>query len=70
MNADTAQMQTLRRALKHCGGEAPLAKALGISLDDLSSLLTGGSAPGAQVYLNALSLVAPGGRGGGSRRGR
>jgi hypothetical protein len=68
MSADTAQMRTLRRALKHCGGEESLAKALGISLQDLSGLLTGGSVPGAQVYLNALSLVSPGGRGGGARR--
>jgi len=60
MTTDTTQMRTLRRALQHCGGEAPLAKALGISQDDLYGLLTGGTAVEPQVYLQALRLVAPG----------
>lgn len=53
------QMRTLSLALKSCGGEAPLAKALGVSAEALSSWLTGRDTLPASVYIRARALVAP-----------
>jgi hypothetical protein len=52
-------MHTLSLALKACGGEAPLAKALAVSGADLSGWLTGRDALPADVYLKARKLIAP-----------
>ena len=52
-------MRVLSLALKACGGEAPLAKALAVSGEDLSCWLTGRDALPANVYLKARKLIAP-----------
>jgi DNA-binding transcriptional regulator YdaS (Cro superfamily) len=53
-------MQTLSRALQALGGEAPLAKALGVPALALSRWLTGREAVPASIYLRARTLVPPG----------
>ncbi len=53
-------MRTLRRALHHCGGEAPLAKALDVSIEALSTWLTGRQVLPAESYLRVLGIVRPG----------
>ena len=53
-------MQILSRALHVLGGEAPLAKALGVSALALSRWLAGREALPASVYLRARALVPPG----------
>jgi DNA-binding transcriptional regulator YdaS (Cro superfamily) len=53
-------MRTLRRALQHCGGEAPLAKVLDVSVEALSSWLTGRETLPAESYLRVLGIVRPG----------
>jgi hypothetical protein len=58
MSSETRQTLTLYRALKNCGGEAELAKALDVSIESLSRWLTGHEAPSVKVYMAALSLVA------------
>ncbi|TMH92222.1 MAG: helix-turn-helix domain-containing protein [Betaproteobacteria bacterium] len=60
MSSETRQTLTLYRALKNCGGEAELAKALDVSVESLSRWLTGHEAPSVKVYMAALSLVAAG----------
>ena len=50
-------MNTLSMALKASGGEAPLAKALGVSTGELSGWLTGRDALPAKVYLKARALL-------------
>ena len=51
-------MRTLSLALKALGGEAPLAKALGVSGETLSCWLTGRDALPPSDYLRARALVA------------
>ena len=46
--------------LQAYGGEAPLAKALGVSAGALTGWLTGRDVMPAGVYLKARALVAPG----------
>ena len=60
MPSETRQTLTLYRALKNCGGEAELARALNVSAESLSRWLTGYEAPSVMVYMAALSLVAAG----------
>jgi hypothetical protein len=60
MSTATPQMRTLARALKDCGGETALAKALGVATEDLARWLSGQAAPPASVYFRALDLVATG----------
>ena len=60
MAQPSPQMRTLSLALKALGGEAPLAKALGVSAAALSSWLTGRDALPASVYIKARALVATG----------
>jgi hypothetical protein len=52
------QMQTLSRALADCGGEAPLAKKLGVSVEILSGWLRGHDVLPASMYLRARELAA------------
>lgn len=59
MSRSSPQMHTLSLALKACGGEAPLAKALAVSGADLSGWLTGRDTLPADVYLKARKLIAP-----------
>lgn len=56
----TPQLRTLRRALEDGGGEADLAKALGVSVEVLSCWLSGQEALPTTVYVRALDLVATG----------
>ena len=58
MSETTPQARTLHRALAICGGIVPLAKALQVSVDELSRWLDGHVAPPVNVYLMALDLVA------------
>ena len=50
-------MRTLSLALKACGGEVPLAKALGVSGQALAGWLAGHDALPANVYLRARALL-------------
>ena len=59
MSNPSPQMRTLSAALRTCGGEAPLAKALGVAAEALTGWLTGRDALPASVYLKARALVAP-----------
>jgi len=58
MSRPSPQMQTLSLALRACGGEAPLAKALGASAQDMSEWLAGRLALPADMYLKARALAA------------
>ena len=60
MTLPSPQMRTLSLALKASGGEAPLARALGVSAEALSSWLAGRDALPASVYLRARKLVTTG----------
>jgi DNA-binding transcriptional regulator YdaS (Cro superfamily) len=51
-------MRDLASALQDCGGEAPLAKKLGVSVEVLSGWLRGHDALPADMYLRARSLAA------------
>jgi DNA-binding transcriptional regulator YdaS (Cro superfamily) len=51
-------MHTLSRALADCGGEAPLAKKLGVSVEVLSGWLRGRDVLPADMYLRARGLAA------------
>lgn len=59
MAKPSPQMQTLSRCLQACGGEAPLAKALGVSGEALSRWLTGHEALPPSVYFRARALATP-----------
>lgn len=59
MSQSTPQLRVLSLALKACGGEAPLAKALNVSGEDLSIWITGRDALPPNVYLKARKLIAP-----------
>jgi len=50
-------MRTLSLALQACGGEAPLAKALGVPAEALSGWLNGRDPLPAAVYLRARALL-------------
>ena len=52
-------MRTLSAVLQAYGGEAPLAKALGVSAQALTGWLTGRDALPASVYLKARTLLPP-----------
>ncbi len=54
----------MQRALSTCGGEAPLAKALGVSLAELSLWLRGREELPVSVYWKTLEMT-----GGKRRRG-
>jgi DNA-binding transcriptional regulator YdaS (Cro superfamily) len=60
MSKPSPQMQTLSRALQALGGEAPLAKKLGVSVSALTGWLTGREALPVSVYLKAHALVPAG----------
>jgi hypothetical protein len=62
MAKPSPQMQTLARALQGSGGEAPLARKLGVSVETLSAWLRGEEPLPAGMYLRAREL-------GGVRRG-
>ena len=47
----------MQRALASCGGEAPLAKALGVSVADLSLWLRGREDLPVSVYCKALDMM-------------
>jgi len=51
-------MRALSGALKDCGGEAPLAKRLGVSVEVLSHWIHGREALPADMYLKARELAA------------
>lgn len=58
MAKPSMQMQTLSRALQDSGGEAPLAKKLGVSLEILSSWLRGHEVIPPIMYIRARELAA------------
>lgn len=58
MTKASPQMQALSRALADCGGEAPLAKKLGVSVEILSGWLRGQDVLPADMYLRARELAA------------
>ncbi|HEY2337926.1 MAG TPA: hypothetical protein VGI18_11230 [Burkholderiales bacterium] len=60
MPIESSQNRTLNLALRNCGGEAGLAKALKIPLESLSPWLSGRETPSAELYMATLKLVAAG----------
>ena len=58
MAKPSPQMRALAGALQDAGGEAPLAKKLGVSVEVLSGWLRGHDAIPADMYLRARSLAA------------
>jgi hypothetical protein len=58
MAKPSPQMRALAGALQDCGGEAPLAKKLGVSVEILSSWLHGHETLPADMYLKARELAA------------
>ena len=59
MSQSTPQLRVLSLALKACGGEAPLAKALNVSGEDLSVWISGRDPMPPNVYLRARKIIAP-----------
>jgi hypothetical protein len=59
MSKPSPQMRTLSRALQDHGGEAPLAKALGVPVEVLSGWLRGHEVLPASMYIRARELTAP-----------
>lgn len=51
-------MRALAGALQDCGGEAPLAKKLSVSVEVLSGWLHGREALPADMYIKARQLAA------------
>jgi hypothetical protein len=51
-------MNALSRALQDCGGEAPLAKKMGVSVEILSGWLRGQDVLPPSMYLKARELAA------------
>jgi len=51
-------MRALTGAMLDCGGEAPLAKKLGVSIEVLSGWLRGHDVVPADMYLRARELAA------------
>ena len=58
MAKPSLQMQALSRALQDSGGEAPLAKKLGVSIEVLSSWLRGHEVVPPLMYIRARELAA------------
>jgi len=58
MAKPSPQMNTLSRALHEFGGEAPLAKKLGVSVEALSGWLRGQEVLPAEMYIRARGLTA------------
>ena len=58
MTNPSPQMQALSRALQDCGGEAPLAKKLGVPIKVLSGWLRGHEVVPPDMYLRARHLAA------------
>ena len=58
MSKPSPQMRALAGALQDCGGEAPLAKKLSVSVEVLSGWLHGREALPADIYLKARQLAA------------
>ena len=58
MTTPSPQMRALAGALQDCGGEAPLARKLGVSVELLSGWLRGHEALPADIYLRARKLCA------------
>ena len=58
MAKPSPQMQALSRALQDCGGEAPLAAKLGVSVEVLSGWLRGHEVVPPGMYLRARHLAA------------
>lgn len=58
MAKPSLQMQALSRALQDSGGEAPLAKKLGVSIEVLSSWLRGHEVIPPSMYIRARELAA------------
>lgn len=58
MAKPSPQMQTLSRALQDSGGEGPLAKKLGVSVEILSSWLHGHEVLPPIMYIRARELAA------------
>jgi DNA-binding transcriptional regulator YdaS (Cro superfamily) len=58
MSKPSPQMNTLSLALRACGGEVPLAKALGVSAGSLAEWLAGRGVLPAELYLKARALAA------------
>ena len=54
----SSQMRALTGALQDCGGEAPLARKLGVSIEVLSGWLRGREVVPAEMYLRARELAA------------
>jgi hypothetical protein len=50
----------MQRAIVLCGGVVALAKALGVSVGDLSHWLDGYTPPPTEVYIRSLDVVAGG----------
>jgi DNA-binding transcriptional regulator YdaS (Cro superfamily) len=59
MAKPSPQMQALSRALQDCGGEAPLAAKLGVSVEVLSGWLRGQETMPPEAYLRARHLGSP-----------
>ena len=59
MAKPSPQMRALAGALQDCGGEAPLAKKLGVSVEVLSGWLRGHDVLPANMYIRARELAAP-----------
>lgn len=68
MSRTTPQARTLHRALVLCGGMVALAKALNVSVANLSQWLNGYVPPPVEVYIKALDLVAGSRNTGASKR--
>ena len=58
MAKPSPQMNALSRALQDCGGEAPLAKKMGVSVEILSGWLRGQDVLPPSMYLKARELAA------------
>jgi hypothetical protein len=58
MAKPSPQMRALAGALQDCGGEAPLAKKLGVSVEVLSGWIHGREDLPADMYLKARELAA------------
>jgi hypothetical protein len=56
----TPTIRTLRLAAEILGGEAALAEALSVRVDELQAWLGGSTMPPAPAYLRALEIVARG----------
>ena len=60
MLRSTPQTRTLLRAINACGGVMKLAKALDVTVGDLTFWIQGHVTPPAPVFIQALDLVAGG----------